>query len=122
MENFTDLKAWQRGMELLKEVYALANTFPKTELYGISSQIKRAATSVLTNIAEAHGRFTFPDKANKYTISRGECTEVTALLYIAVSLGFTNTKRIEKALQLSQETGRILSGIIAACKRRAHQS
>jgi four helix bundle protein len=120
MSSFTELKAWQKGMLLVEAVYEVTKQFPKLEVYGLTSQLKRSSTSILANIAEGHGRYTFADKANKFTIARGECTEVSAFLHIAQRLGFAEEEKLRAALLVSNEVGKILSGLIKSCKIRSN--
>lgn len=87
MKTYEDLHAYQVSMDLIEEIYILTSTFPKEELYGITSQLKRSSTSIAANIAEGFGRFTYADKAHKYTISRGESLEVVVFLKIAIRVG-----------------------------------
>jgi len=123
MKSYTDLDAYQLSMDLVEEVYTLTRTFPPEELYGLTSQLRRAATSTVANIAEGFGRFTYDDKAHRYTIARGECTEVEAFLFIALRLKFTTTEKVKRALQLVKHVGRLLSGLIKSCKsHRDHPS
>jgi four helix bundle protein len=84
MKSYKDLEVWQVAMDLVEEIYKLTSAFPKEEQYGLTSQVRRASTSIVANIAEGFGRFTFPDKAHTYTIVRGECTEVEAYLLVAI--------------------------------------
>jgi four helix bundle protein len=119
MQHFTDLRVWKNGLELACEIYALTRTLPKEEQYGITSQLRRSTTSILANIAEGFGRFTYRDKAAKYTIARGECSEVEAFLLITVAIELTASQDIHKALLLVQQERQMLSGLIAACKRNA---
>ena len=119
MQSFTDLKMWQAGMELVHESYNLSKKFPPTEIYGLTQQLHRSTNSILANIAEGFGRFTFADKANKYTIARGECTETETHLLIAIALKFVTDDEAARALQLTREVGRMLSGLIAACRKRS---
>jgi four helix bundle protein len=119
MQSFTDLKAWQRAMELVKVVYQITRKLPVTERYGLISQVQRASVSILANTAEGFGRYTFPDKANKYTIARGECAEVETLLHVMIELHFITAQEASGALELCSETGRMISGLIASCKSRS---
>ncbi|MDD3896316.1 MAG: four helix bundle protein [Candidatus Peribacteraceae bacterium] len=66
MKSFADLKAWQEGMDLVAEVYRLTALLPRSEQFGLSSQLKRASTSIVANIAEGFGRYSYADKAHKY--------------------------------------------------------
>lgn len=117
MKSYEDLQAWQTAMDLIEEIYSLTTEFPKAEQYGLSSQLKKAASSIAANIAEGFGRYTYPDKANKFTIARGECTEVDAFLKIAIRVRITSAQRVQKALLLSKSTGKLLSGLIQSCRR-----
>ena len=108
------MDAWKTGMELVKEVYLLTKRLPKDEQYGLSTQLRRAATSILANLAEGFSRSSHPDKAHKYTISRGECSEVKAYLLICIALRYFQHSDAERALALAEKTGQLLSGLVRA--------
>lgn len=114
MKSYTDLEAWKKGMQLAKEVYELTKNFPQEEQFGLTSQMRKASTSILANLAEGFSRVTNADKAHKYTIARGECSETAALLHVSVALKIISMERAQKALELSQETGKTLTGLIRA--------
>jgi four helix bundle protein len=122
MKSYKDLEVWQIAMNLTEEIYRLTHSFPKEEQYGLTSQVRRATTSIVANIAEGFGRFTFPDKAHKYTIARGECTEVEAYLLIAIRVKITTEESTQKALELSNQVGRMLSGLIRSTKNSQNPS
>ena len=107
MKHFSELEVWKNGLELVREVYAITRLLPWEELYGITSQLRRASTSILSNIAEGFGRFTYPDKASKYTIARGECSEVEAFLLMIVALSFVAEEKIKKAVHLVERERRL---------------
>ena len=113
MESFTDLKAWKAGLELVCEVFELSKKFPPSELYGLTGQVRKSSNSIIANTAEGFSRRTFADKANKYIIARGECAETESHLLVAIALKFITATEAEKALNLSHEVGRMLSGLIA---------
>ena len=117
MKSFTELDAWKVGMQLIKEVHFLTKKFPQEERYGMTAQIRKSSASVLANIAEGFGRYTYPDKANRYIIARGECTETAAYLYIAAELEWISLCEMERAIDLARQTGKLLSGLIASCKK-----
>ena len=119
MDSYTDLDAWKVGMDLVDEVYEITKKCPPTETYGMTAQMRKSSASILANIAEGFGRYTYPDKANKYTIARGECSETEAFLHVAVRVKLVDAKRIEKALQLTDREGKLLSGLISACRKRS---
>ncbi len=118
MNHFTDLLVWKVGIELLQEIYEITKLLPTEERFGITKQMRKAASSILANLAEGFGRFTYPDKAAKYTISRGECSEEEAFLLIIVALKFVPQARIAKAMDLVLQEKRLLSGLITACRER----
>ena len=99
-------------MELVKDVYVLTKSLPKEEQYGLTSQLRRAAVSILANLAEGFNRASDADKAHKYVISRGECAEVEALLLVTVELKYFAAAEIQNALVLSQQAGRLIWGLI----------
>ncbi|PIR53571.1 four helix bundle protein [Candidatus Peregrinibacteria bacterium CG10_big_fil_rev_8_21_14_0_10_49_10] len=111
MKSFEDLDAWKFGMDLVEEVYALVKQLPKNEQFGLSQQLRRAVTSVVANLAEGFSRYTCLDKANKFIIARGECSEVKALLLITIRLRLLCRSEAEKGLQLCDQTGKLLSGL-----------
>lgn len=86
IKSFEDLEIWQLSIKLAKDVYKLTESFPQTEKYGMSDQIKRAVVSVSTNIAEGFGRFHYKDKKNFLYNTRGSLMEVKSLLYLATQL------------------------------------
>lgn len=96
MESFTDLAAWQKAKELAQEVYFLTKEFPPDERFGMTAQIRKSSVSVLANIAEGFGRFTYPDKANRYVIARGELAETKSFLLVAAAVGCTTEIKIQK--------------------------
>lgn len=119
MDSYTELEAWKVGLDLVTELYVLTKKFPKEELYSLTSQARRSATSILLNIAEGFGRYTYPDKGNKYTIARGECNEVEACLFIAIRLNYLTQTEVKNILQLIDREKKLLSGLISSCRRRA---
>ena len=118
MQSFTDLLAWQVAIDLAKEIHRIIAILPREERDVTGKQLRKAVKSILANIAEGFGRHTYPDKAAKYAIARGENSEVKAFLLIAVALRFMPEKEIEKAVQLSDRVGRLLSGLISSCRKR----
>jgi four helix bundle protein len=88
MQSFTDLEAWKKGMILVKEIHRLSGKLPTNEQFGLISQMRRSSTSILANLAEGFSRSTAPDKSHKYTISRGECSETQAFLYICIEFNY----------------------------------
>jgi four helix bundle protein len=92
MQNFKDLIVWQKAHKNVLSVYNQSKSFPKEELYGITSQLKRAVISVPTNIAEGSGKSTKKDFANYLQTALGSAQEVEYLLLLSLDLGFISTE------------------------------
>lgn len=122
MDSFLDLEATKQALDLVAEIYRLCKKLPKEEMYGLASQLKRSSSGVVANIAEGFGRYTYADKANRYTIARGECTEVVAYLHVAVRVGLLTSEEIQHGLGLADQTGRLISGLIAFCRGKGSAS
>jgi len=91
MNYFKELKVWQKAIDLVTETYTKSQDFPKEELYGLTSQIRRSAVSIPSNIAEGCGRKTDKDFANFLGISLGSAFELETQLIIAKNLNFMNS-------------------------------
>lgn len=99
-------------MKLTKAIYILTKRFPTSEQYGLVSQLRRASCSVLANLAEGFSRRSSADKAHKYTISRGECSECCALLLISIEMDIVSKEDAKDALSYAEQTGKLLTGLI----------
>jgi len=98
MRNYKDLDAWKNAMQLVKEVYLLTKTFPKEEMYALTSQTKRAAVSIPSNIAEGLGRQYKKDTLQFLNISRGSLYELETLLNIAVMVEIISEKEFNNII------------------------
>ena len=103
------LDAWKFSMELAKAVYQMTTTFPAEERYGLSQQMRRAAVSIPSNIAEGAGRNGTKEFLNFIGIARGSLAELEPQLQLAVMLGFTTPDH--PAFQLANSTGKLLTGL-----------
>jgi four helix bundle protein len=110
-KSFRELKVWSRAIDLTTLVYALTAEFPKAEIYGLSSQMRRAAVSIASNIAEGSARGTRKDFKQFVTIARGSNCELQTQLVIASRLGFSESNKIHEAEAISHEVGQMLSGL-----------
>lgn len=106
-----DLLVWRRAIELSTELYKLTRSFPREEVYGLTSQLRRAGVSVASNIAEGYGRGTRGEYRNFLGIARGSALEVQTHLVIARSLGLANSNQISRAEKLTEEISRMLFAI-----------
>jgi four helix bundle protein len=88
MRNFQDLLVWQKSHELTLKIYKISSSYPKEELFGLTSQIRRSASSIPTNIAEGSGRNSDPEMKRFLIISTGSCSELEYQLILSRDLGY----------------------------------
>jgi four helix bundle protein len=111
-QNFRDLIAWQKAMDLVIEIYEITKKFPREEIYGLTSQLRRAAVSIPSNIAEGQARFSKREFKHFLRTSKGSLAEVQTQIAIAARLGFiTDAEERELDLQM-HELARVLNGLI----------
>ncbi len=109
MKNFKELKVWQKGIELVAIVYKSTTSFPDEEKYGLSAQMRRAAVSIPSNIAEGHLRKTAKDFKQFLSIARGSCAELETQIIIAHKLGFIQDDDFNKLSPKVEELSKMLS-------------
>ncbi|MGB7546903.1 MAG: four helix bundle protein [Terracidiphilus sp.] len=114
--SFRDLVVWQRAMQLTVAIYRLTREFPREEMYGLTSQIRRSAVSLPSNIAEGHGRLNTGEYRQFLGIARGSNFELQTQLEIARALEFGNSKALNEADGLSHEVGKMLYAILESIK------
>ena len=113
---YQKLIVWQKAMELAEEIYKLTKSFPKDELYSLCNQLRRAAVSIPSNIAEGQGRQTIKEKKHFFSISRGSTFEVETQLLLSVRIGYLQEETAQKAFQLCDEIGRMIHKLIQNLK------
>ena len=106
--HYKNLKVWQKADELAIEIYKITRKFPKDELYGITSQLRRASLSVPTNIAEGYARKGDKELARYINISIGSLAEVEYLLDFSWRLGFMKEEDFQKISSLREFVGKLL--------------
>lgn len=116
VQSFRDLSVWKKSMQMAVAVYRLTEAFPRDEVYGLSSQMRRAAVSIPSNIAEGHGRLGSNEYKQFLGIARGSNFELQTQLEIARALGKGDSKLIDEAEGLSHEVGKMIYGILGAIK------
>ena len=117
--SFRDLTVWQRAMQLTVAIYRLTKEFPREEVYGLTSQIRRSAVSVPSNIAEGHGRLNTGEYRQFLGVARASNFELQTQLEIARALEFGNAKLLDEAESLSHEVGKMLFAILDSTKKKA---
>ena len=111
MRGYVELKVWAKAMDLAAMLYDLCKQMPKSELYGMISQMQRAAASVPANIAEGYQRGSRKDYARFIGIARGSLAEVETFLLLAVRVGHLKTAEAQSSLNAAEEVGRMLTGL-----------
>jgi four helix bundle protein len=111
-ESFRDLVVWQRAIQTSVAIYRLTEGFPKAEMFGLSSQLRRAGVSVASNIAEGYGRMSTGEYKEFLGMARGSNCEVQTQLVIARELGFGDPQRLKMADGLSHEVGKMLGAML----------
>ncbi len=109
MQSFKELKVWQKGIELVAIVYKITTSFPEEEKYGLSAQMRRAAVSIPSNIAEGHLRKTAKDFKQFLSIARGSCAELETQIIIAHKLGFIHDDNFNNLSSKIEELSKMLS-------------
>jgi four helix bundle protein len=112
------LIAWKKSMALVKEIYLRTRGFPTTEVYGLTSQLRRAAVSIVSNIAEGHGRRSTGEFKQFLGHARGSLAEVETQILISQELCYLNQEQSEKLLSSTAEVGRIMNGLLVSLDRR----
>jgi four helix bundle protein len=115
MQDYRQLRVWSQSHALVLSVYSATVAFPKTELYGLSSQLRRAAVSVPSNIAEGASRSSGNDFARFLEIARGSLGEVEYQLLLAHDLGYIER---ERSIRLVDEVGGMLTNLVRSVRRR----
>ena len=118
LQHYRQLIGWQKAMELVKSVYELTNQFPKDEIYGLTSQLRRAAVSVPSNIAEGQGRESTREFLHHLSIAYGSLMEVETQILIAESLAYIGQDDARTILERTAETGRLINGLVRALKQK----
>ncbi len=113
IKSFRDLVVWQKAMSLVERVYAITKQFPADERYALTSQLKRAAVSVPSNIAEGYGRNSSADYIRFLQIALGSLYEMQTQLELACRLGFVEKDEFRSASELCTEIGKMLVSLIA---------
>lgn len=116
--SYRDLKVWRHAIDLAEAAYSLTRDFPNAELYGLTSQMRRAAVSIAANIAEGHGRETTASFIHFLRVSQGSVKELETHLIIAQRLELTSSSDAESLLGRCDELGKMLRGLIRSLQEK----
>jgi four helix bundle protein len=112
VKNYQELIVWQKAMDLVEDVYKSSKDSPREEIYGLTSQIRRAAVSIPSNIAEGQGRRTTLGFLRHLSIAYGSLREVETQILIARRLRYVTQTRVDEVMDLAGEVGRLLNGLM----------
>lgn len=118
LQSYKELEVWKVSMDLAAECYRVTRTFPKEELFGMTSQIRRAAASIPANIAEGQGREHTKEFLQFLSVARGSLMEVETHLMLSLRVGLLTQEQLEPLLGLTDRTSRMLSGLRKALEKR----
>ncbi|MCC6418256.1 MAG: four helix bundle protein [Gemmataceae bacterium] len=111
VQHYRELIVWQKAIDLVEAVYRFSRRFPRDEIFGLTSQLRRAAVSVPSNIAEGQGRDTTREFLHFLSIARGSLQETATQVIIAERLSYGTPEQIEEIRALCAEVGRLLHGL-----------
>jgi len=114
--SYRDLIAWKKGMQLVAAIYDATDLFPQHEIYGLTSQLRRAAVSIPSNIAEGQAHYTNREFVRFLRHGRGSLAEIETQILIAQGRGYVPKARADELINQTDELGRVLSGLIKSLK------
>ncbi len=118
METHKDLRVWQQSIEMVTSIYMLTQTFPKEELFGLVSQMRRASVSVPSNIAEGYARGTDKEKLHFLRVSSGSMSEVETQLMLSLNLGYIYQEKYNELAEAISSIWKQLNALISSIKKR----
>jgi four helix bundle protein len=127
IQDFRDLRVWQRSMDLVLDVYRITDAYPRHELFNLTTQTRKSAISIPSNISEGANRRALPAYVNHVNIAMGSEGELFTPLEVGRRLGYVSTKDLEKPFSDLAEIGRMLNGLSTALelaieRQRAQQN
>jgi four helix bundle protein len=120
VQSYRELIVWQRAIDLVEKVYRATESFPKTETYQLTSQVRRAAVSVPSNIAEGQGRRTTKDFLHFLGIAYGSLCELETQIILAIRFEYLTQTSAEPVFELSAEVGRLINGLVRSLESSGH--
>ena len=121
IERFEEIDAWQKARELTKSIYKITSDGNFSRDYGLRDQIRRAAVSIMSNIAEGFERGGNKEFIQFLSIAKGSAAEVRAQLYVAIDAGYLDQNNFNILFELADETGRLIGGLMRYLKRSEHK-
>lgn len=112
MESYRELRVWQAGMTIAEKCYLLTGSFPRAEMFGLTSQVRRAASSIPANVAEGYGRGKRGEYLQFLRIARGSLKELETHLLLAARVGLCRDEAVQPILSLCDTEGKMLNSLI----------
>jgi len=122
IKSFTDLNAWKEGHKLVLDIYRITKNFPKEEQFGLTNQLRRAAVSFTSNVAEGFSRNSYKEKLQFYSMALGSLTEIQNQLLITRDIGYITKKEFAEIAQQTITINKITNGLIKKSKTIIHNS
>lgn len=122
IKSFTDLNVWKEAHGLVLSIYKAAIDFPKEELFGLTNQMRRAAVSITSNIAEGFSRSSYRDKSHFYTVALGSLSEIQSQLLVARDLKYIKKEKFTSLASTTITVSKLLNGLIKKSKTMIHDS
>src|SRR3989338_3295219 len=122
IKSFTDLSVWKEGHKLVLMIYKATQTFPPEEIFGLTNQIRRAAVSFTSNIAEGFSRNSSKEKIQFYSIALGSLSEVQSQILIAKDIGYFAGERYDSISQLTITVSKLLNGLARSAQSHPHNT
>ena len=119
--HYRELRVWQSGMELVTEVYQVTQSLPKSEIFGLTAQLQRAAVSIPANIAEGHARDSSKEYLHHLSFAMGSLAELETLLILTKTLKYSDPSNIDRLLVKSAAEGKMLRALQARLKERVER-
>ena len=117
IKSYRDLETWQKAMDLVEEIYKATRSFPKEEIYGLTGQMRRAAVSIPSNIAEGQGRGSTAEFLRFLSIAHGSLCELGTQILIAQRLSYLDQPAYEQLEDLTARVGRLIHGLANSLKK-----
>lgn len=111
IQSYRELEVWQKSMNLVEFCYKITGEFPKEELYSLTNQIRRAAVSIPSNIAEGQSRWSTKEFLRFLSIAKGSLSELETQLILAQRLNYLSETALNEIIELTNEIGKMISGL-----------
>jgi len=118
VHGYKDLEVWQKAMDLVTRIYIVSKKFPREEIYGLTSQMRRSAVSIPSNIAEGRGKRSTKDFIRFLNIAYGSLAELETQIVISQNLGFANEEDTASLFNDTSRVGRMINGMIAGLEKK----